>query len=85
VYWCTNPPTAKILRQLEGKGDVEIDIRVRGKDEASARESSSAAQDSALMRAEVIPDLVLSLGDGKVGTLPKDKPQGKLVDEWNQA
>ncbi|GFZ43528.1 FACT complex subunit SPT16 [Saitozyma sp. JCM 24511] len=70
VTFVCSSSKAKILRQLEGKGDVEIDIRVRGKDEASA---------------QVIPDLVLSLGDGKVGTLPKDKPQGKLVDEWNQA
>ena len=34
----------------------------------------------------MIPDLVLSLGDSaKIGTLPKDKAQGKIVDEWNQA
>jgi len=33
----------------------------------------------------VIPDLVLELGDSKVGNLPKDKATGKLADEWNTA
>ena len=39
----------------------------------------------AVLMAEVIPDLVSSLGSAKIGTLPKDKPQGKLADEWNKA
>lgn len=34
---------------------------------------------------EILPELVLGLGEAKIGTLPKDKPQGKLPDEWNQA
>jgi hypothetical protein len=32
--------TAKILSQLKSEGDVEVDIRVRGKDEASASKLS---------------------------------------------
>jgi nucleosome binding factor SPN SPT16 subunit len=34
---------------------------------------------------EVFPDIVLGLGDAKIGTLPKDKAQGKFVEEWNRA
>lgn len=33
---------AKILNQLQGKGPVEIDVRVKGKDEASASELPAA-------------------------------------------
>ena len=36
-------------------------------------------------RSEVLPELILELGEAKIGTLPKDKPSGKIVDEWNQA
>lgn len=35
--------------------------------------------------AEILPNVVLSLGEAKMGHLPKDKQQGKLVDEWNTA
>jgi len=28
---------------------------------------------------------VFGLGESKIVTLPKDKPQGKLPDEWNSA
>lgn len=34
---------------------------------------------------DVLPDLVLELGDSKVGNLPKDKATGRLADEWNKA
>jgi len=34
---------------------------------------------------EILPNVILGLGEAKIGQLPKDKPQGKLVDEWNQA
>ncbi|KAK4688063.1 FACT complex subunit SPT16, partial [Tremellales sp. Uapishka_1] len=61
---------AKILRQLQSTGGIEIDIKAKGKDAESA---------------QILPDLVLSLGDGKIGHLPKDKPQGKLVEELNNA
>jgi hypothetical protein len=63
--------TAKILRQLNSQQGVEIDVRVRApKDESTA---------------SVIPDLVLSLADMKLGVIPKDKATGKLSDEWNTA
>lgn len=29
--------------------------------------------------------MILELGEAKIGTLPKDKPTGKIVDEWNTA
>lgn len=35
--------------------------------------------------AEILPDMISSVGVCKIGSLPKDKPTGKLVDEWNQA
>ena len=41
-----------------------------------------------LIRAEVMPDLVLSLGDSvKAGIISKDQlaAKGKFADEWNQA
>lgn len=37
------------------------------------------------MFAEILPDMISNVGDCKIGALPKDKPTGKLVDEWNQA
>ncbi|BEJ13264.1 hypothetical protein CspHIS471_0304380 [Cutaneotrichosporon sp. HIS471] len=62
---------AKILRQLQSQQGIEIDVRVRApKDESTAR---------------VMPDLVLSLADMKLGVIPKDKTSGKLSDEWNTA
>lgn len=33
----------------------------------------------------MIPDLILELGDSKVGYIPKDKASGKLAEEWNMA
>lgn len=62
---------AKILRQLQSQQGIEIDVRVRApKDESTA---------------SVIPDLILSLSDLKLGHIPKDKTTGKLADEWNTA
>jgi hypothetical protein len=40
---------------------------------------------SSLTVSEILPELILELGEAKIGTLPKDKPSGKIVDEWNQA
>ncbi|KAL1410609.1 FACT complex subunit spt16 [Vanrija albida] len=71
VTFVCSSSKAKILRQLQSQNGIEIDIRVRApKDESTA---------------SVIPDLVLELGDSKVGNLPKDKATGKLADEWNKA
>ncbi|KAK8865948.1 FACT complex subunit SPT16 [Kwoniella newhampshirensis] len=71
VTFVCSSSKAKLLRQLESANGIEIDIKVRPKDEAAAKET--------------VKDLVLSLGDGKIGGLPKDKPTGKLVDDWNAA
>ncbi|WVQ82770.1 FACT complex subunit SPT16 [Cryptococcus sp. DSM 104549] len=62
---------AKIIRQLQPTGDIEIDVKVRSKDAVSAKAA--------------MEEVVLALGEGKVGYLPKDKPEGKIVDEWNGA
>ena len=43
------------------------------------------ARESLADIADVLPDLVLELGDSKVGYLPKDKATGRLADEWNKA
>lgn len=64
---------------------MEIEIKVRGKDEESKSGSAMFSHARALMRPEIIPDLVFSLGDAKIGTLPKDKQTGKVVTEWNEA
>jgi nucleosome binding factor SPN SPT16 subunit len=71
VTFVCSSSKAKILRQLNSQQGVEIDVRVRApKDESTA---------------SVIPDLVLSLADMKLGVIPKDKATGKLSDEWNTA
>ncbi|OCF42303.1 FACT complex subunit SPT16 [Kwoniella heveanensis CBS 569] len=62
---------AKFIRQLQSANGIEIDIQVLSKEESAAKKT--------------VQDLVLSLGDGRVGSLPKDKPTGKLVDHWNAA
>ena len=33
----------------------------------------------------VIPNVIASVGGGKIGTLPKDRQTGKMVDEFNKA
>ncbi|WWC58713.1 FACT complex subunit SPT16 [Kwoniella dejecticola CBS 10117] len=71
VTFVCSSSKAKLLKQLQSDRDIDIDIQVRSKDEAAAK--------------QVVKDLVLSLGDGKIGSLPKDKPAGKLVDDWNSA
>lgn len=62
-----------------------MDIRVKGKDEASASELKLTKPTPSTDRPEILPELILELGEAKIGTLPKDKPSGKIVDEWNQA
>ncbi|KAK6905729.1 FACT complex subunit SPT16 [Kwoniella mangroviensis CBS 8507] len=71
VTFVCSSSKAKLLKQLQSSNGIEVDIQVRSKDEGAAK--------------QVVKDLVLSLGDGKVGSLPKDKPAGKLVDDWNAA
>ncbi|WRT64164.1 FACT complex subunit SPT16 [Kwoniella shivajii] len=71
VTFVCSSSKAKLLKQLQSSNGIEVDIQVRSKDEAAAK--------------QVIKDLVLALGDGKIGSLPKDKPAGKLVDDWNAA
>lgn len=58
---------------------------MKGKDEASASELFCHRYLISADESEILPDLILELGEAKIGTLPKDKPSGKIVDEWNQA
>ncbi|ODO07204.1 FACT complex subunit SPT16 [Cryptococcus wingfieldii CBS 7118] len=62
---------AKLIRQLRPSNGIDIDIKVRAKDASAAKAT--------------MEEVVGSVEDGKIGTLPKDKPTGKLVDEWNAA
>ncbi|OWZ71873.1 FACT complex subunit SPT16 [Cryptococcus neoformans] len=61
---------AKLIRQLQPSNGIEIDVKVRSKDATAAKET--------------MEEVVASL-NGKFGSLPKDRPIGKLVDEWNSA
>nr|ODN93073.1 FACT complex subunit SPT16 [Cryptococcus depauperatus CBS 7841] len=71
VVFLSSNSRAKILRQLESSQDVEVEIKTRSKDVSQAKEA--------------MEEVVQMIENGKIGTLPKDKPEGKIVDEWNSA
>nr|ODO02764.1 FACT complex subunit SPT16 [Cryptococcus depauperatus CBS 7855] len=71
VVFLSSNSRAKILRQLESSQDIEVEIKTRSKDVSQAKEA--------------MEEVVHMIENGKIGTLPKDKPEGKIVDEWNSA
>ncbi|ORX35981.1 FACT complex subunit SPT16 [Kockovaella imperatae] len=70
ITFVSSPSKAKILAQISTTDGIEIDILERAKGDAGSH---------------VIPGAISALGGGKIGTLPKDKPTGKMADEFMKA
>lgn len=78
LYVLTSSKKAALLQELVTPAQHEANIKLQFLERAKGEDGSAQIQ-------KLIDVLKKQAAQGSVGTLPKDKPEGKLTDMWSSA